>query len=420
MTDMNGGMSKDGAPPTVLASWTKYMREKTIGKKNNAVIMGRKTYELICPPGSTSLFLPHRENYVISTRYEQQDHNNIVVYKSLLQCLTGIANRGYKKYDDIWIIGGEKIFNEAIKKFMCYCNRIIICKLHNECYDCDQFFPVNYLKQKNIENRIEQQSKDCQIIVYHPNIVHQETKYLALLKEITEEGRKIIIDDIEYRGISNKNIFFDISEEFPLLTSRYIDHKEIINALIDDLENMEFSSDTIGFRIRCKNKKFVGVKDYFSEDNEDQLEGILQSLTTTSTFTMILSCRAEDTFIPTTLKFNVSSSKLYLNCTVCCDKMEMFKYFPFYICYISFLTTCVAYLLGITAKEVYFFFCDTMIKTDYLDYAKKICTNDPKPFPTVSLKNVSNIKNLFEIKKDHIEVKNYDSWIKLNFDKKKG
>lgn len=417
LTDMNGGISKDGAPPTSLTSWTKYMKEKTIGKKNNAVIMGRKTYELICPPGSSVQFLPHRENYIISTRYEQQDHNNIVVYKSFLQCLSGIANRGYKKYDDIWVIGGEKLFNECVKNFLSYCNRIIICKLHNECYDCDQFFPVKYLKHKNIEGRVEQQSKDFQILSFHPNVIHQEIAYLDLLTSIFTDGRKLLIEDIEYKSISNKWLSFDISEEFPLLTTRYIDYKEILDTFVEDLENMDFSSDTIGFRIRCKHKKFSGSKSYVTEDNEDQLENLIQILTKNSTITITLSCDDENNFIPLCLKLNVSSSKLYLNSTVCCNKMEMFKYFPFYLCYISLLSSYIAYVMGMTAKELYFFFCDSIIKNEYIDYVKKICSNDPKPFPTLVFKNVSNLKNLFEIRKDNIEIKRYDSWVKLNFDK---
>lgn len=417
MMDMNGGISKDGAPPTSLTSWTKYLKEKTIGKKNNAVIMGRKTYEMICPIGSGCQFLPYRENYVISSRYEQQDHNNIVVYKSFLQCLSGIANRGYKKYDDIWVIGGEKLFNECVKNFLCYCNRIIICKLHNECYDCDQFFPIKYLKQKNVEGRIEQQSKDFQILVFHPCLIHQETNYLSLLAEIIDEGRKIIIDEIEYKAISNKNLSFDISEEFPILTTRHIDYKDIIDRFVDDVENLDFTSDSIGFRIRCNHEKFCGAKCYASDDNEDQLDDIVQMLTKTYTYTITLSCGDETNFIPICIKFNVSQSKLYLNTTVCCNKIEMFKYFPFYLCYISLLASLVSYVMGIVPKTVHFFFCDAIIKTDYVEFAKKICSNDPKPFPTLTFKNISNIKNLFEIKKENIEIKRYDSWVKMNFDR---
>lgn len=417
LMDMNGGISKDGAPPISLTSWTKYVKEKTIGKKNNAVILGRKTYELICPPGSTTQFLPHRENYIISTRYEQQDHNNIVVYKSLLQCLSGIANRGYKKYDDIWVLGGEKLFTECVKTFLCYCNRIVVCKLHNECYDCDQFFPMKFLKEKNIDGKIEQQTKDFQILVFHPTVVHQELAYLSLLTNILEDGRKFILDEVEYKALSNKYLVFDITEELPIITTRYVDYKEIIDTLVDDLENGDFSSDGIGFRIRCKDKKFSGNKNYISDDTEDQLENIIQTLTKKSVVTLHLS-NDEDNFIPICIKITVSSSKLYLNSTVCCNTMEMFKHFPFYLCYISLLTSLISYMMGLRAKEVYFFFCDAIIKNEYIDFVRKMCSNDPKPFPTLVFKNISGLKNLFEIKKDNIEIKKYDSWVKLNFDKK--
>ena len=69
---------------------------------------------VISGQGDNRKNLLHRENYVISSRYEQDQHTQVVVYKSLLQYLAGIANRGYKKYDDVWILGGEKLFREAV------------------------------------------------------------------------------------------------------------------------------------------------------------------------------------------------------------------------------------------------------------------------------------------------------------------
>jgi dihydrofolate reductase len=67
LIDINGGMSKDGHPPKYLKSWSDYVRMTTIGNKNNAVVMGRYTYEMLLKDGDRKS-LQHRENHVISTK----------------------------------------------------------------------------------------------------------------------------------------------------------------------------------------------------------------------------------------------------------------------------------------------------------------------------------------------------------------
>ena len=76
-----------------------YYDKYTIGGGNNAIIMGRKT-ELQFPT------LPKRDTLILS---RTQNKNKKHTFKSLNE----IKNYG-KKYNELWILGGEEIFNYCI------------------------------------------------------------------------------------------------------------------------------------------------------------------------------------------------------------------------------------------------------------------------------------------------------------------
>lgn len=417
LVDGQGGMSKDGIPPFSFNSWKKFLKEQTMGTKNNAVIMGRKTFENVLEGN----FLPQRENFVISTKYEQQDHTNIVVYKSLVQCLAGIANRT-KKYTDVWVLGGERLFRDCIKRFLPYCNKIVLGKIQDDGFDCDQFFPLNELMKRGLESKIEQQTRDYKIITYHPRVQHQETQFLSLLTKIMTDGRKTFNNDenrTEFLKLSNRYLEFDLSEEFPIITSRFFDiYKELLPTFVDDLDNMDFAKDSIGFRIRS-DKSFNGMKNYDSENNIDQLEHLVDNLTRLNSVTIHLERRNEmNNFIPSFIKFSISNSKKHLHTTVCCDQMEMFKYFPYYLIYIALLSNITAHLLQVIPKTLFFFFGDVLVDSNYYAYVRKQIQNDPKPFCVLNFRNTASLRTINDFKKDNFDFQNYDAWQKMNFDKR--
>lgn len=124
----------------------KYFKKITIGNNNNAVIMGRKTWESL-PVNK----LPKRDNLILSKTLKGDNIfsniNDLDIY-----CKK-------KKYDDIWIIGGEKIYKEFMnsdKVHYIYTTEI------DKVYKCDTFFPtINLNKYKLIssENNIDIQNK---------------------------------------------------------------------------------------------------------------------------------------------------------------------------------------------------------------------------------------------------------------------
>ena len=88
----------------------KHFKQLTMG---HSIVMGRRTFESL-PNGA----LPHRHNIVVSTTMKQRElvegysyhkQQGIEVFSSLTEALAACANE-----EDIYIIGGEKIYQQAI------------------------------------------------------------------------------------------------------------------------------------------------------------------------------------------------------------------------------------------------------------------------------------------------------------------
>lgn len=95
--------------------------------RHNSVIMGRKTFESMkCRP------LKNRFNVVVtSSRFD-----NVITTSSLLEALEKCEGK-------IFVIGGEQLYNEAVK--MGECEEIYISKINDDNV-CDTFFPYDYVK----------------------------------------------------------------------------------------------------------------------------------------------------------------------------------------------------------------------------------------------------------------------------------
>lgn len=99
----------------------KFFRETTTG---NTVVMGRKTFE------SLPHALPNRRNVVITTNADYVADGAEVV-TSVDEALEITKN------DNVFIIGGGKIYGEFLK----YAEKLYLTEIDSECKDADTFFP---------------------------------------------------------------------------------------------------------------------------------------------------------------------------------------------------------------------------------------------------------------------------------------
>ena len=140
----NNGIGINGKLPWKNKEDMAFFKTTTINTKDmlkqNIVVMGRNTFESM---NNKTLLL--RKNIVISNNHLY----GVLCMKSLDEVLRNYEND--KDVENIFVIGGAMLYNEAIKHPMCekiYINRI------NEDYICDTFFPkINHDVYEKIEEK---------------------------------------------------------------------------------------------------------------------------------------------------------------------------------------------------------------------------------------------------------------------------
>lgn len=141
--DQKNGIAKNGKLPwqTQLKNKNeiKYFKDTTIGKGNNAVIMGKNTY-LSIPNNFRPL--KERTNIIISKTLNTND--NIIVFRTIEEAEEYIK---MESFDEVFICGGEQIYTYFIEKHEY--DRLYLTIFNND-YNCDQFIRLTDLSNKKL------------------------------------------------------------------------------------------------------------------------------------------------------------------------------------------------------------------------------------------------------------------------------
>ena len=148
----NNGIGYNNGLPWNIKEDLKIFSKLTRGNNNNAIIMGRNTFESL--PNN---FLPKRDNLILSSSIiiDEKREDNIIKTFDNINSIIEFCNS--KNYQEVWIIGGQLIYESFLRKNII--NKLFITKI-NKKYLCDKFFYYNEkdwklaTKQKleNIEN----------------------------------------------------------------------------------------------------------------------------------------------------------------------------------------------------------------------------------------------------------------------------
>lgn len=143
--DVNGGFAKDGKIPWNYPADLKWFSKKT---KGQICIMGRHTYEDInerLGDKAKKSVLPGRRCFVLSSTLKELP--NATVVDSLLNIEMHLTEGDDEKV--ICIIGGGKLFIEGIA----IASHVYL-TLINKDYQCDQFFPYEYLTKHFMKDKM--------------------------------------------------------------------------------------------------------------------------------------------------------------------------------------------------------------------------------------------------------------------------
>ena len=132
----NKGIGINNKLPWSLKKDLKYFKFLTQSHGNNAIVMGKNTC-LSLPRA-----LPKRTNYVLSSTLHnpQTDKEKFLITGGYgdFRIIEDITHISKEKYDNIWLIGGDKVYSSLIDNEII--NSIYYTDIDAD-FDCDTFFP---------------------------------------------------------------------------------------------------------------------------------------------------------------------------------------------------------------------------------------------------------------------------------------
>jgi len=139
----NGIGYKNTIPWYIKSDLQKFKKLTTYNSNNtnNAIIMGKNTYESI--NNLPIKYLSKRDNLILSSslNIDKEINNDIIKSFSNIELLENYIK--FKKYENIWIIGGEKIYNYFLNEYnnnILNINDIYITYI-DKYIECDSYFP---------------------------------------------------------------------------------------------------------------------------------------------------------------------------------------------------------------------------------------------------------------------------------------
>ncbi len=261
-------------------------------------------------------------------------------------------------------------------------------------------------------------------------------QYIDLVNTVLENGA----EKGDRTGTGTKSIFgyqmrFNLSEGFPLLTTKKIHIKSVIHELLWFIKgetNIKYLSDN-GVRIwnewADKNGNLGPVYGYqwrnWNNENIDQLSDVINTLKTNPNSRRMLISAWNPSVLPDTSKsfsenvangkaalppchsffqFYVANNKL--SCQLYQRSADIFLGVPFNIASYALLTEMLAQVCGFKSGEFIHTLGDAHIYNNHMKQIRLQLSRTPKPLPKLKLN--PKIQNLFDFKYEDVEILNYE------------
>lgn len=295
---------------------------------------------------------------------------------------------------------------------------------------------------------------------------HPEYAYLNLLQDVLDNGSKIVDrgTDVTLYSVFGRQIRFDLSKGFPLLTTKKVFWRGIVSELywfMSGMTNIKYLVDNNShfwddypykiYKEKVAKGEFPEItKEEFiqkiKEDSDfaaihgelpkiygemwrawptrtggkiDQLGWVIQELkddpfaknlivnSWNPEYLYTMATNADASRFPichNMYQISVKEGKLSLQLYQ--RSADLFLGVPFNIASYALLAMILAQITGYEPGEFIHTFGDAHIYENHLSQVKEQLTRDPKPFPTVTLD--PSFKTLDEFKVEHVTLNNYD------------
>ena len=238
-TDINGGFGLNNTIPWKFKIDTNFFKSITtshtilpgLNDSPNILIMGRKTWESM-----NMKPLTNRISWVITSQYKELNETNTNVnIKFFPDFYSAYVNSFIYSNSELWIIGGLRIYNEALKHFAC--DKIYWTKILHT-FDSDvkinmSDYDIEWNNQMKLSDVNELDCNNYEIMFYQGNIKPGlEQNYLSTMFEIILKGESRATRNGVTKSLFNKTISWDLQKGFPLLTTKKMFWKGIVEELL--------------------------------------------------------------------------------------------------------------------------------------------------------------------------------------------
>lgn len=253
-------------------------------------------------------------------------------------------------------------------------------------------------------------------------------QYLDLLQDIMDNG----VDKLDRTGVGTRSVFgrqmrFDLSKGFPLVTTKKVHLKSIIHELlwfIKGSTNIKYLQDN-GVRIwnewADENGDLGPVygSQWRSWNGEgiDQLAEVIDKLKhNPNDRRMIVSAWnvgkiAEMRLPPCHMMFQFYVAGNKLSCMLYQRSCDMFLGVPFNIASYALLTMMIAQVCGLEPGEFIHTLGDTHIYHNHFEQVREQLSRQPLPLPVMKLNPA--VKNIDDFTYDDFTLEGYESYGKL-------
>lgn len=430
----------------------------------NVVVMGRKTWESF--PG----VLPGRLNIVISENQVFNKVQGVKMYSSLREALEDLSANRY--VDEIFVAGGERLYKDAME--MKECTKLYVTVIDLEktsSLDFDTFFPsipTNYMcTQISAENKKSELSFHY-CLWRRKSSMYEENQYLSTVAKVLSNGE----DRKDRTAVGSLSIFgnvmrFDISDRFPLLTTKKMFWKGIVaerlwinsgssdSTALEDLGVNIWKNDTslenfeklakenelkgrydlekvfrsrkrgdvgplYGHTLRHFGAKYRGCNVDYSGQGFDQLSWLINEIKNNPSsrrlmFTHHDPASAEECVLNAChVIYQFRVSKGSLSCFLFQRSCDLGLGAGFNIASAALLTYQIAHVCHLKPKELVYVTADTHVYKNHVEPLSKQLKREPYKFPRLTIKR--EVENIDDFKIDDFVLEEYQSHTPIQMD----
>lgn len=454
-----------------------FQKITTEGNHKNIVIMGYKTW-LSIPESKRPL--KDRLNIVLSRNHSVEEDKDTKLFRSLSEAFSFTK----ELKGEIFVIGGSQIFNECCKpEYYQYLYRIYVTKFNDDYHprNSTHSFPIqlfNDMKCVETSDKIHEMCNRPHIdnqpksfvqeylsetytksITFTFNIYQNlktintdEYQYLNLLEKILKEGIETQSRNSRVLSTFGERMIFDLSESFPLLTTKRVGYKTVLRELLwfingstsnqlltdknvhiwDGNSSREFLDSrgldyeegdlgpVYGFQWRHFGAEYEKCNTDYSGKGKDQLKYVIDTILNDPNSRRIIMSAwnpvdLDKMALPpchVMCQFNVDTTNKRLDCQLYQRSGDMFLGVPFNIASYSFLTYIIAKITGYQPGKLIHILGDTHI---YDSHIEAVCTQIkriPYAFPKLTISDELN--DIDNINEEYFKLDDYNFHDKIS------